>query len=209
MVLIDPATFGHWPSESAREVQVRGAELEPTAGLVRAIMKTAFEVGMRHRMRLNDALVDAYVAPHLDDPATFMRLIDAVDGQGLAGREADVALLDLPVLILWGEQDPFFPASAADVLNELIASSSLGLLPGCGHYLCDEVPDTVGPLIFEYLRSTYLHDPHGHADPKRGVVMLQLERRPPWVDLEEDERDDWFEPDGPDEPGDEEEEPHR
>ena len=25
--------------------------------------------------------------------------------------------------------------------------------------------------------------------------MLQLERRPPWVDLEEDERDDWFDVD--------------
>jgi hypothetical protein len=24
------------------------------------------------------------------------------------------------------------------------------------------------------------------------VVRIQLERRPPWVDLEEDERDDWF-----------------
>jgi hypothetical protein len=34
--------------------------------------------------------------------------------------------------------------------------------------------------------------PHGHGDPSAGVVMLQLERRPPWVDLSEEERDDWF-----------------
>jgi hypothetical protein len=36
--------------------------------------------------------------------------------------------------------------------------------------------------------------------------MLQLERRPPWVDLEEYERDEWFvDDDGED--GDEEEAP--
>jgi hypothetical protein len=30
-------------------------------------------------------------------------------------------------------------------------------------------------------------------------VRIQLERRPPWVDLEEDERDDRFVPDDDDE----------
>ena len=47
-------------------------------------------------------------------------------------------------------------------------------------------------MIAEYLRARYAHAPHGHDDPIDGIVMLQLERRPPWVDLEEDERDDWF-----------------
>lgn len=45
----------------------------------------------------------------------------------------------------------------------------------------------------------YLRAPHGHADEKPGVVMLQLERRPPWVDLAEDEADDWFVDDDEDE----------
>ena len=85
-------------------------------------------------------------------------------------------------------------------------SSTLGLLPGCGHFLVDEAPDTIGPMIAEYLRARYAHAPHGHGDPHAGVVMLQLERRPPWVDLEEDERDEWFvDDDGED--GDEEEAP--
>ena len=51
-------------------------------------------------------------------------------------------------------------------------------------------------MILEYLRARYLRQPHatpGHAQD--GVVRIQLERRPPWLDLEEDERDDWFVPD--------------
>jgi 2-hydroxymuconate-semialdehyde hydrolase len=192
IVLIDPATFGHWPSDGAREIQARGREIEPTADLVNAVMHTAFDVGMRHRERLSEELIAEYVRPYLDDPASFARLMDAVDGVGLEGREADFERISCPVLILWGEDDPFFPSTIADELNEAIASSTLALFPGCGHYLPEEAAETLGPMIFEYLRAMYLRAPHGHDADKEGVVMLQLERRPPWVDLEEDERDDWF-----------------
>jgi pimeloyl-ACP methyl ester carboxylesterase len=192
MVLIDATSFDHWPSEGAREVQARSAEVEPTEQLVRALIRTAFDVGGRHRGLLTDELVDAYAAPYLADPAALFRAANAIDGVGLVGREAEFAALTCPVLILWGEDDPFFPVLAAEHLNEAIDSSTLGLLPGCGHFLPDEAPETIAPLIAEYLRAMYLKAPHGHAEDKPGVVMLQLERRPPWVDLAEDEADDWF-----------------
>jgi hypothetical protein len=49
-------------------------------------------------------------------------------------------------------------------------------------------------MILEYLRARHLRAPHDHdhGHGHDGVVRIQLERRPPWVDLEEDERDDWF-----------------
>ena len=48
-------------------------------------------------------------------------------------------------------------------------------------------------MILEYLRARYLKAPHGHGGDHAhdGVVRIQLNRAP-WVDLEEDERDDWF-----------------
>ena len=126
--------------------------------------------------------------------------------------EADdevLAAFDFPVLLLWGEQDAVVPVSVAEELNDAIATSTLGLLPGCGHDITDEAAATIAPMILEYLRARYLEAPHDHGshpDPDHahdGVVRIQLERRPPWVDLEEDERDDWFVPDD----GDEEEAP--
>jgi hypothetical protein len=54
-------------------------------------------------------------------------------------------------------------------------------------------------MIAEYLRARFLREPHGH-EQKEGVVMLQLERRPPWVgppaDRADDEVDDWYDVDG-------------
>ena len=202
MVLIDSAAFDHWPSESARELQGRVREVEPTSALASAVVRTAFNIAMRHRTTLTDDLVSAYARPYAEAPAALFRIVNGLDGVGLTGRETEFDALSMPVLILWGEDDPLFPAKVAEELNAAIPSSTLGLIPGCGHYLTDEVFETVGPLLTEYLRAMYLRAPHGHADGKEGVVMLQLERRPPWVDLAEDEADDWFVDDEDDDEGD-------
>ena len=44
-----------------------------------------------------------------------------------------LASFDFPVLLLWGEDDAVVPVSVAEELNDAIATSTLGLLPGCGH----------------------------------------------------------------------------
>ena len=115
-----------------------------------------------------------------------------------------LASFDFPVLLLWGEDDVVVPVAVAEELNDAISTSTLGLLPGCGHDLTDEAAATIAPMILEYLRARYLKLPHSQAHTDGpdhahdGVVRIQLERRPPWVDLEEDERDDWFAVEDPD-----------
>jgi hypothetical protein len=103
--------------------------------------------------------------------------------------------LEMPVLIFWGEDDEFYPPAVAERLNAAIPTSTLGLLPGCRHFLVEDAIETIGPMIYEYLRARYLQEPHGeHADAP-GIVTIQLERRPPWVDLAEYEEDAWHDVD--------------
>lgn len=130
------------------------------------------------------------------DGVDAMVLLDAPRADGVDDRI--LASFELPVLLLWGEDDAVVPVSVAEELNDAIPTSTLGLLPGCGHDLTDEAAPTIAPMILEYLRARYLKlshaqsHLHGHDHAQDGVVRIQLERRPPWVDLEEDERDDWF-----------------
>jgi hypothetical protein len=53
--------------------------------------------------------------------------------------------------------------------------SSLALVPGCSHFLPEDAPETIAPLMFEYLRSKYLQIPHVHD--VAGPVVLELGRR--------------------------------
>ena len=91
-----------------------------------------------------------------------------------------------PVLLLWGEDDRLVPVGVAERLNDAIAASTLGLVPDSGHLLLDDAFASVGEMIVEYLRARYLRAPHDHG----GITMLQLERRPPEIDLELYEQDD-------------------
>lgn len=124
-------------------------------------------------------------------------------GDALLGHEAELAAWKFPVMLLWGEDDPFVPMAVAERLNDAIPASTLGVVPESGHFLLDDAFDSIGVLIAEYLRSRYLGAPHGHE----GIVMLQLEQRPPWVDLALLEQDD-DEPATPD-PDDQEVGPNR
>jgi len=107
-------------------------------------------------------------------------------GDALLGHEAAMAAWEFPVMLLWGEDDPFVPMAVAERLNEAIPASTLGVVPESGHFLLDDAFDSIGVLIAEYLRSRYLGAPHGHE----GIVMLQLEQRPPRADLAPFEQDD-------------------
>lgn len=197
LVLLDAATLDAWPSADIERARRIVADRGPSPEVVRALVHEAYATGARHHDRLSEEVLDATALPWMDGggPARFRRVLDGLDGRGLAGREPELGAIEAPVLLLWGEDDPVYPAGVGERLNEAMPASALGLLPGCGHFLIEEAVETIGPMIAEYLRARYALVPHGHGATTEGIVMLQLERRPPWVDLEEDERDEWFDAD--------------
>ena len=66
MVLLDSVAFDRWPSEAAQEAQARaddaGGLLMPE--LVEAAIRTVYDLGLRHRERFTDAVLEEYVRPY-------------------------------------------------------------------------------------------------------------------------------------------------
>ena len=56
-----------------------------------------------------------------------------------------------PTLILWGENDRFFPRSVGEILHRSMPASRLVLIPHAGHLPMWEQPDLVNSLILEFL----------------------------------------------------------
>ena len=199
MILLDGGGFDEQPPEELGKLLLRIADSRADGPLALTDMSEVFDLGMRRRARLSEEALAEYLRPFAGSggaPA-FLRLAGSLGALELAGREGELAGIDVPVLILWGEDDPFQPVASAERLNDAIPSSSLGLLPGCGHFLVEEAGETIGPMIHEYLRARYLRAPHGHDST--GAVMVRLGRGSPAADLEEDEKDDWFDVDDDDE----------
>jgi pimeloyl-ACP methyl ester carboxylesterase len=198
MVLLDSVAFDAWPVGSTRELQ----HVDPirlSAELVEAGIRAAFLTGVGDPATLGDDVVASYLAPWVTDggPAAFVRAAQGLDGRGLTGHEAAFGGWTFPIMLLWGEDDPFLPPSVAERLHDALPSSTLGLLPGVGHFIVDEAGATVVPMVAGWLRSRYLGEPHTHGDA-HAPVMLELGRRSAPEDLAAYEDDDGtvrFDPD--------------
>ena len=64
-----------------------------------------------------------------------------------------------PTLILWGEQDGWYPPSDGEKLRSLIPNSQLKIIPNCGHDASSGASVAVNTAIVEFLRDTGLIAP--------------------------------------------------
>lgn len=176
LILIDSVAFDAWPSKTI--VELRDGADRVNDGFIRSWLERLFELGMGHRERLSEADLEEYQRPFAGDDGVerFVRVARALDGKGLVGLASRLEALEIPALVLWGEDDAFLPAELAERLGDALPRASIALLPGCGHFLLEDAPETVAPLMFQWLRSQYLGTPHTHAD---APVTVELGRRRP------------------------------
>jgi len=59
--------------------------------------------------------------------------------------------LGLPTLVLWGDRDPFFPASVGKRTHDVIFASLFRVLPETGHFVPEEQPERVADEIRAFL----------------------------------------------------------
>lgn len=69
------------------------------------------------------------------------------------GRSPDP--ITVPTLVLWGEDDWFFSHKLVEGLEQLISVPfQLQLIPQCGHWIQQEVPQTVNRELLNFLRQS-------------------------------------------------------
>ena len=66
----------------------------------------------------------------------------------------NLGAIKCPTLILWGEQDSWYPPSDGEKLRSRIPVSKLQILPKCGHDASSGCSDLVNAAILEFLRDT-------------------------------------------------------
>jgi pimeloyl-ACP methyl ester carboxylesterase len=65
--------------------------------------------------------------------------------------ERDLDLVDVPVLLLWGGQDRFFPVRFIEGFTARLSSVEAHVVPGGGHSLHDDCPDETSALLLPFL----------------------------------------------------------
>ncbi|MCS6812881.1 MAG: alpha/beta fold hydrolase [Cyanobacteria bacterium] len=107
----------------------------------------------RNSEAITDELVDMLYAPSCDPGAqqVFASILTAPPGT--PPREL-LPHVQAPLLVLWGEADPWTPISGATPFQEHTASPvQIVPIPDTGHCPHDERPDVVNALIIDWLAS--------------------------------------------------------
>lgn len=74
--------------------------------------------------------------------------------RGMAARPdsvADLKTIDVPTLIVIGEEDVLSPVSDGELMRQNIAGSQLKVIPKAGHYAPWEQPEAVGTALRQFL----------------------------------------------------------
>ena len=116
------------------------------------IRRTLYQV-YRDRNAVTDELVDLLYIPSCDPgaQAVFASILTAPPGPSPSSL---LPKLELPLLVIWGEEDPWTPITGADVYR-LAQNDGKDVkivpVPGAGHCPHDEVPDVVNGEIISWL----------------------------------------------------------
>ena len=180
LVLVDSGGLGGEVALALRAATLPGAEIvmpllfQPvTRGIGRATGRVLGRFGrggsanLRGLMEGLDSLADG------DARRAFIHTARSVidpKGQRVDARDRLYLSADVPILIVWGEDDRIIPAAHGRRAHQLMPDSRLELFPGAGHFPHNDDPARFVAVLTDFVEST---DP---ADLTNAKVEALLRR---------------------------------
>jgi pimeloyl-ACP methyl ester carboxylesterase len=163
LVLVSSGGLGLEVNPALRAASLPGANLflsvtaEATrrgSGLARRVLRAAHSPsnpGLDELVRSYSSLADP------DRRAAFLATVRSVVGlNGQTVRAGDRLYLakDLPVLLIWGADDPIIPVEHARAAHELMPHSTLAVFDGVRHFPQVEAPDKFVAALQDFCAAT-------------------------------------------------------
>lgn len=142
------------------------APLPGAAGLLRALLsnrtfrrsRLGFARAFANLEHLDSEFHEASVVPLLARPHNALSFIRAMEARFVHELPAIHARIEAPVVMAWGEDDPFFPVAAARAMGSQFRDlRAFSVLQGQRLFVHEEAPEPVGDLFEGWLRE--LHRP--------------------------------------------------
>lgn len=158
VALIDPVAVGPWGSPFYRLVREHPDVFRRIPAYMHRAMVAAYIRDATYRP-MDEASMAPYLEPWLGEEGqdAFYRQISQNDQRYTDEVEPLYGEIQVPVLILWGEEDRWIPPAKGEQLHRAIPGSELHVLPGCAHLAQEDDPETVAA----YLRGFFAR----HATP--------------------------------------------
>lgn len=154
VVVMDTGPYADWPFRA--KLLIRIMKNRWLTNLL--LNQTIFTLLFRHQVFFDPALatlerIALFRDPWIEDQSSrkaFRHTIDVPPDQLVLPLEK-LRKISVPTLILWAQNDGFFPVSIARRLQQDIPGALLRVVPDTGHFLQEEKPGDVVDHIREFL----------------------------------------------------------
>ncbi|MEJ2710881.1 MAG: alpha/beta hydrolase [Anaerolineales bacterium] len=152
MVLIDPVAVAPWGSEFFAHVRKHESAFSGVPDYIQDAILRAYILSAAHE-KLDEATLSETVRPWATGlgKAAFYRQIAQADQKYTDEVQALYSNIDLPVLILWGEEDVWIPIERGLELQKAIPQSQFFAVPDAGHLVIEEKPQELLKRIIPFL----------------------------------------------------------
>ena len=156
--LIDTVSFDSWPSKRTKEqmqagldVLVKKSDEEHRTHFRNWILSTVHDQA-RLRSESLETYLD-YISGPVGQGSFFQHQVGHYDHRHTSELNNRLHELgNLPVQIIWGENDAWQAVDWAHKLHAAIPNSSLHVLSECGHFAMEDKPDTITDLLTRFFR---------------------------------------------------------
>ncbi len=165
LALVDVVALAPWGSDFFQLVREHADVFEALPAAVHKGAIRAYVAGASHT-GLTRAQADMLVAPWLgpEGQEAFYRQIAQADQTYTDEIEPLYHTLDLPVLIVWGQEDNWIPVDRAHRLADLIPGSRLKLIDAAGHLVQIDQPVALATTLHDWLSHTIATRYHESRD---------------------------------------------
>jgi len=140
--LLNTVAYDFWPVQPISAMRTPIVRQLLMASLDLGMFRLVVKRGIYNQDRVTDDLMSLFMAPFKTKQGrkAFLHFARCLNNHNLTEIEDQLRKLDLPVLIMRGENDPYLSADIAQKLHREIPGSRLSLLPQAGHFFQEDVP---------------------------------------------------------------------
>jgi len=117
---------------------------------LRALRRMPFAYGWLAKHPLEPAVLDAWAAPVIRDPAVrrdVRKILRGISPRYTLAAAAKLGTFTRPVLIVWAPEDRFFPVAYAERLRAAFPRARLALVEDAYTFVPEDQPDRLAELI--------------------------------------------------------------
>ncbi len=151
IALVDSVVFRPWITPTTRHVK---AHLEVYGTMPAKVFEAivASHLGTATHRPMDNGAFATYLEGWRGEfgQKLYLQKDAQLDEDDTAQFEPLLPSIDVPVRIVWGEQDAWLAPSIAEHLHDTIPGSDLIILPETGHFAMEDSPKEVAAALFEF-----------------------------------------------------------